>query len=206
MGNSSTSGNSSSGSNGTQQQPGDCTLSGGVTSGDEPFTDEIGHWSHDCVLELYNAKVVSGRGPKLYVPEGDLTRAEAVKIGLLAFGYKTDVTTPSGFTDLNAKAWYVPYLRKAKALGVIGGTKFHPNDAITRADALEIFLKMAKKLDQEPAGPFTDVDQKAEYAGYINYAYAKGVVKGRTPTLFAPQGTITRAEIAKIVVKIQNLK
>ena len=187
-----------------QQQQEDCVAV--KLTGSEPFTDEIGHWSHNCVLALYLQNVVQGRAPHLYVPEGTLTRAEAIKIGLLAFGYKTDVTTPSGFTDLNAKAWYVPYLRKAKALGVIGGTKFHPNDAITRADALEIFLKMAKKLDQEPAGPFTDVDQKAEYAGYINYAYAKGVVKGRTPTLFAPQGTITRAEIAKIVVKIQNLK
>ena len=201
-----TTGNTTSG-NGGGQHVGDCTS--GITNSvgqDEPFSDEIGHWSHDCVLQLYKAGVVTGRAPHLYVPEGNLTRAEAVKIGLLAFGYKLDTTSPSGFTDLDPNAWYVPYLRKAKQQGFISGTQFHPNDAITRADALVLFLRIAKKLDTtSPAAPFTDVSQSASYAQYVNYAYAKNIVKGRTPTTFVPNGTITRAEIAKIVALIEAL-
>ena len=149
------------------------------------------------------------------MPEGTLTRAEAVKIGLLAFGYKTDITSPSGFSDLDAKAWYVPYLRKAKTLGVISGTKFHPNDPIIRADALVLFLKLAKKMDpKSPAAPFSDVSQSSAYAPFVNYAYAQKVVEGRTVTnkdgstskVFAPLSTITRAEIAKIVFLIEAIK
>lgn len=172
----------------------------------EPFKDIIGHWSHDFVLALYDIKAVTGRMPHLYVPEGNLTRAEAVKIGLLTFGYKLDVTSPSGFTDLDAKAWYVPYLRKAKKEGFISGKTFHPNSSITRADTIVLFLEMAKKLEKAPAAPFSDVSQTAVYAPYINYAYAKGVVKGRTATTFEPNGSITRAEIAKVATQILGVK
>lgn len=178
-----------------------------------PFTDIIGHWANDFISQLYRMKfngvrVVDGRSPTLFVPEGNLNRAEAVKIGLLAFGYNSDANDASDFKDVDQTAWYAHYLGTAEKLGFIAADakgKFYPAKSITRIDALTMYLKMAKKSGPAAAASFTDIDQNSDYAPCVNYAFANGVVVGRSPTLFVPLGTITRAEISKIIIKIKAL-
>lgn len=174
-----------------------------------PFYDIVDHWSKDFVLELYTLNIVQGRAPHLFVPDGTLTNAEAVKIGLLVFGYSLDANDfRSGYTDLDVNAWYIPYVRKAKKEGFISGTRFHPDNPINRIDALVMYIKMAKKFDKNTSvAPFKDVSQKSSVAGYVNYAYAKGIIIGRGTSgdTFEPLSTITRGEIAKIALKLKAL-
>jgi hypothetical protein len=172
------------------------------------FTDIIGHWAYDFVTQLYELGVIQGREPNKFVPEGNLTRAEAVKIGLLTYGYQLDADDfSSGFTDLDPQGWYLPYISKAKKEGfIVSGTKFRPDEPITRIDALVMLLKMADKQGPAEAAPFTDISQKSETAQYVNYAYSKGIIQGKAENKFDPLGTITRAEISKIVIKIKELQ
>lgn len=170
-----------------------------------PFTDIIGHWANDFVSQLYRMKigdvrVVSGRTSVLFVPDQNITWAEAVKIGLLAYGYKVD--TSASPTD----AWYTPYLYLAKKEGFLPSKTLMPNKNISRIDALVLFLKMAKKSGDAKSAPFKDITRKNSYALFVNFAFENGVIGGfENNTKFRPNANITRAEIAKIILKIKGL-
>lgn len=171
------------------------------------FTDMIGHWAYEFVTKLHKLGVIHGREPYKFVPEGNTTRAEAVKIGLLTYGHYLDADNfDSGFIDLNQEGWYLPYISKAKKEGFISGTRFRPDEPMTRIDALVMLCKMANKQGYAKAAPFVDISQKSEAAKYVNYAYAKGIIQGKAGNKFDPFGTITRAEISKIAINIRELK
>ena len=51
-----------------------------------------------------------------------------------------------------------------------------------------------------PNVPFTDLDQAPWAETAITYLYNNGLVNGRSATEFAPQGEITRAEFAKLIL------
>lgn len=173
---------------------------------DEPFIDMIGHWGHDFAKQLFQLKIIEGRSPKKFFPEGILTMAEALKIGLLTYGYRLDANDyPLPIKGLDMNAWYIPYLKKASKEGFIIPINIKLDANITRKDALVLLLNMAKKKGQGKAAPFLDVDQKDSWAPLINYAYTQGVIQGKAPWIFDPFGTITRAEIAKIALKIRSL-
>lgn len=185
------------------------------TSGDNsttsPFSDVIGHFSKGFVEWLYDNEIVQGRSATTFEPDSPLTRAEMVKIALLTFGYDigTEPSTVAAFGDTDSTAWYSTYVAAAKQEGIVGGYEdgtFRPNAPVTRAEALKIILTAAaKSVDGAPASPFTDVPQSAWFAKYVNFAFAQGVVSGKTETTFDPNGNITRGEMAKIAVKTYDL-
>ncbi|MBU1016027.1 S-layer homology domain-containing protein, partial [Patescibacteria group bacterium] len=53
---------------------------------------------------------------------------------------------------------------------------------------------------------FPDVPMENYYAPFVAYLYDKGVISGYENNTFGPGSPITRAEIAKIVVKIMELQ
>ena len=181
----------------------------GSVDGDVPFTDVVGHWAQTYITQLYKMKVVQGRTATTFEPDTPMTRAEVTKVALLLFGYDVPEAT-STFTDVPADAWYSKYVAAAKAAGIVGGysdNTFHPDAEVSRAEALKIMLAASKlSLDKAPESPFFDVASSDWYAPYVAYAFAKEIVSGKTPTLFAPDDSITRAEMTKIALKTFVLK
>lgn len=55
-----------------------------------------------------------------FFPEGDITRAELVKMVFGAAGISPDTSLPNQFKDVDASQWYAPYVATAKARGIIG--------------------------------------------------------------------------------------
>ena len=53
---------------------------------------------------------------------------------------------------------------------------------------------------------FTDEDSGAYYAKAVAWAKANGIVNGITSTTFAPNGSITREQIAAILYRYANYK
>ena len=49
---------------------------------------------------------------------------------------------------------------------------------------------------------FTDTDYKAWYAPHVDYVYDKGIMKGTSDTTFAPNRTMTRAELVTVLYRI----
>lgn len=184
----------------------------GVTLGSEegeveaelPFTDVAGHWAQSYITQLYRMKIVQGRTMTTFAPDEPMTRAEVTKVALLLFGYDVPEAT-STFADVPADAWYAKYVAAAKTAGIVDGyndNTFHPDAEVNRAEALKIMLAASKMaLDAAPESPFFDVASNDWYAPYVSFAFAKEIVSGKTPTRFAPEESITRAEMTKIALK-----
>ena len=49
---------------------------------------------------------------------------------------------------------------------------------------------------------FTDTDYKAWYSDYVDYVYDKGIMNGAGATNFAPDRTMTRAELVTVLYRI----
>ncbi|MFC7685791.1 S-layer homology domain-containing protein [Ureibacillus sp. GCM10028918] len=109
----------------------------GLTAeGSENFSDvEPGQWWYQAVVAT-SPELFEGRGNGAFAPKAELTRAEAAKVIVAAYGL-TGSADLSTFDDASSvKAWAQDAFSAAVANGVINGkgTKLAPNDSITRAE------------------------------------------------------------------------
>lgn len=181
-----------------------------VTSSQQFFRDTESHWAEDYINQLYEDKVVSGKSEGIFDPNGLITRAELTKIAILAFGHSVNTTVDEHpFSDVPRNAWFAPYIEEAKRLDVVDGYPsggFGPNDFITRAAALKIITEAAGFDVMSGVPIFDDVPPNAWFTPYVTFASNNNIVSGYDNGLFGPGDNITRAAVAKIVVKTLELK
>ena len=186
---------------------------------EEGFADIVGHWSEGYVNQIDSLGIVSGKTKTTYAPNDNITRAELTKIAAKAFDLEIDPNPSfSPFGDVPLGAWYAQYVIAARQAGIVQGVdagNFAPDEPITRSAALKILLEAkgftdidsnfvknyTSKLDYWYAA-YQDVLIGEWYAKYVAYANNKGIVGGYEDGSFGPNNSITRAEVAKIVVKI----
>lgn len=115
-------------------------------------------------------------------------------------GVTEAMALPAGISDT-----YFAAISSAARQGVVDTDKpFRPNAAITRAEMAEMLVRAlglggAANLLDGKSLPFTDVISRRDY---IAVAYAIGMTKGMTATIFAPDKTATRAQAAAMLVRI----
>lgn len=84
-------------------------------------------------------------------------------------------------------------------------TYFGLDIAMTRGMLITVLWRSAGRPETEPAG-FTDVSPDAYYAQAVAWAADKGIVKGISETLFAPEAKITREQLATILYRYANFQ
>jgi len=177
-----------------------------ATSSQIFFNDIQGHWAEQYINQLYEADVVSGKSDGIFDPNGLITRAELTKIAILAFGHSVNPTPGEHpFQDVPLNSWYAPYVEEAKRLGFVSGYDtggFGPNDYVTRAAALKILLGAAGLNPVGNVPDFPDVPTDAWYANYVGFAQKIEIVGGYQNGTFGPANNMTRAQVAKVVVKL----
>jgi chromosome partitioning protein len=158
-------------------------------------------WYYASVTKLVELNITSGAGNGMYKPNNSVTRAEFVTFICRALGLQPARNNP--FVDTK-KHWADGYITIALANNMISlpvNKKFRPNDAITRAETVEI---MCRALNVQPDNtlktPYTDVKANTGYinAAYSNYLMQGSIVKGQR--YFYPNNKLTRGEVAKIIV------
>ena len=176
------------------------------------FEDISEHWAEAYILELQAQGVVNGKTANTFAPDDYVTRAELTKMVLLAFNKELVSDFEQFFDDVQEDDWYALHITSAKLLQIVDGYGdglFRPNQEINRAEALKVVLEATLKAQMEESelqdSPFEDVEADKWFAHYVNFAYQEGIVSGRSETTFEPGSLITRAEVAKIIVMIQNL-
>ncbi|MBN1494901.1 S-layer homology domain-containing protein [Candidatus Peregrinibacteria bacterium] len=173
----------------------------------DAFDDVNGHWAENYIEKLRYKNVVKGSNGQ-YEPERNVTRAEAIKIIMLSFDMGGTSCHPEYFEDMGAGDWFCDIASKAKELNFITGENgsLFPNRDITRAEAVKVIL-MVKGVDipEITVSPFNDVPFETWYAKYVAKAKELNIVSGVADNNFEPARSITRAELAKIVILAADL-
>ena len=112
---------------------------------------------------------------------------------------------PFPFTDVPKTAWCrsdVEYVWQHGIMKGISATKFGPDTKMTRAMFVTVLYRMegSPSVEGMQIPAFTDIVAKWCYDAII-WAYNAGVTLGKTATTFAPNDSITRAEIVTMVYR-----
>lgn len=185
------------------------------------FKDTISHWAKNYIEQLYRWEMVKGKAPGIFAPDDNLTRAEFTKIVLGAIGEEVDPyveVEASPFYDINPYAWYLPYIDRAKEMGLVSGYpdgSFKPEDPINKVEAIKMLMN-AFKFDVLSVGQrsdnFQDILTWEWYFPTLNFALQNHMIDGiRLPNgkieydAFGPGRAIKRSEMAKLAVKAIEL-
>ncbi|MFS0576636.1 S-layer homology domain-containing protein [Sporosarcina sp. 179-K 3D1 HS] len=99
---------------------------------------------------------------------------------------------------------------KYSSQGMIDGYPdgtFKPGQAITRQDAAKLLASVLELDTVNVKDPgFTDVRKTSPYYGYIAALVEAGIISGYEDNTFKPTGSLTRAQMAKIIVLGFNLE
>ncbi len=161
--------------------------------------------------------VFVGYGNGKFGPEQPINRVEFLKVILLALGIKEDmsVTGNLGFKDVETGAWYMPFVSKAKALGIFVGDQgkatARPADSVNRAEALKMLFVSVQSAGGDAslsscANLYLDVPNEAWFQPYVacfNYSY--GLMEPVDSQHFIPNKPATRAEVAEMLYRLYQL-
>ena len=144
----------------------------------------------------------SGSGSGKKNPSNNNTPIEDV-------GYKEDVPA---FTDI-ASHWAKEDIDFVVSRGLFGGTSdttFSPDNTMTREMFVTVLGRLANvNVESYNESSFADVKSHAYYMGYIEWASKNNIVKGIGNGNFAPDQSITREQMAVIIMnyaKTMDLK
>ena len=112
------------------------------------------------------------------------------------------------FTDVSTSAWYRGAAEFAYNAGLMNGVsddRFAPNEAMTRAMLVTVLWRAEGSPATETKTPFTDLKAKW-YKTAVAWAYENGIVDGMEDGIFAPDGKLTREQIAAIMFRYAKFK
>jgi len=113
------------------------------------------------------------------------------------------------FPDVPDSKHFAEAVNDLAARNIIGGYPdgtFRPNDSITRGQAAAIIVKMTKLPTTNIKDPkFKDVSTANGYYKAIAVLAEKGVINGYGDGRFGPNDSITRAQMASIIIKAFEL-
>ncbi len=170
------------------------------------FTDlPPNHIAFPAVQYLVEHNVIRGYEDNTFLPDRILTRAEALKISLLASGNNPTSSPDAGLTDVPADSWFKPYIDAAVQQGIIKGYEdhtFRPNQNISRAEGVKIlFSSFAIKLPTTAHPTYSDIKADNWFYPYASLLQDKGLWAPDT-VLFEPNQGLTRSEIAGIAYQL----
>ncbi|MEW9124410.1 MAG: S-layer homology domain-containing protein, partial [Thermotaleaceae bacterium] len=112
------------------------------------------------------------------------------------------------FSDVQENHWAFNVIHELRDKNIVKGiseTEFAPAKLMTRAEFVTLLVN-SLELEAVEKSKFTDVAENAWYANTVQAAYEAGIVKGMSETTFAPNKSITREEIATMILKAYELK
>ena len=121
----------------------------------------------------------------------------------------TPVETGLPFTDVKADDWFyeaVKYAYDNKLMDGTSSTTFAPLMTTNRAMIVTILWRLEGSPVVNYAMNFSDVESGVWYTEAVRWAAAEGIVKGYSDTVFAPDDTVTREQLATILYRYAEYK
>ena len=118
-------------------------------NGDESFTfEDVEGWQTQWVYPAWKNGIIEGYSSTVFAPGQNVTRAEALKIALLAFDVEVPDTSDEWAFEDTIDHWAISYINKAYLDFIVSGKTekmFYPDDYITRAEAAKIINNLIDK-------------------------------------------------------------
>lgn len=112
------------------------------------------------------------------------------------------------FKDVDAAYWAFEAIQSLVAKQIVSGvttSEFDPKRIVSRAEFTALLVR-ALGLQADGQVLFTDVKSDAWYLSYVATAAKLGIVSGRSNDTFAPNATITREEMAVMVIRVLEVQ
>ena len=116
---------------------------------------------------------------------------------------------PLPFTDVAEGDWFYDAVRYAYENGLmdgVGGNRFAPNSATTRAQLVTILYRLEGQPAVSGDLPFSDVEAGTWYTDAILWAAQNNIVNGVSDTEFAPGDDLTRQQLVTILYRYAKAK
>ena len=135
---------------------------------------------------------------------GEMTRAVAVVAGKARSDVLDVLKTSNGtfFCDVPFGAWYAQGVDSVVKQGLMNGVEpyyFAPENPTTRAALVTILYRMDGSPRVTKKAPWQDVGVGEWYSSAVAWAADKGIITGKTETLFGPSDVLTRQQAATII-------
>jgi len=189
-----------------------------------PFSDvKDGHWAEKHINRLYLQGLITGYDDGTYRPSQPVSREEAVLIALRFLGKAEDVEDievefPSYF---EVSRFFRKYVNEALMQGLLSreeefglaqsesgrpwGTIPATREWLARLLIRAIGLDAEAKAASGVTGFADNALIDPQYAGYVQVAAEKGLIRGVTPTEFRPKAVVDRATVATLFSRAQAI-
>ena len=169
--------------------------------------------SSAVIKAAYELQIMSGKGGGIFDPDGDITRAEAIKMAAVVHEIYNGGDESAFKTST---PWYREYVTYAVSRGLIDMDPFDVDPGeydtpATRAEMAYIFaravpddeLSQINVINQLPDIWLNDAPPMRSYSAEVYKLYRAGVLSGNDSRgTFNPYSNVTRAEAAAIICRI----
>ena len=166
------------------------------------------HQFYKEITNLAAQGVLTGYSDGTFLPNKEVTRAQAAKIIAVTLGLDITTVKNPNFKDVKTTDWYYPYVAVLAEKGIVQGSEgnYSPNASLTRAQ-MAIILTRAYELQlaNELTHPFVDVKADSHYSYYVQTLLNYGITKGSSPTTYSPNTYVKRGQLAAFVTRAQAL-
>lgn len=177
------------------------------------------HWAYKSIDLVSNQNIIEGYPDGTFKPNNNVTRAEFA--AMLARTIKGDEKGSHSFSDVPQGHWASEIIGQGVAQGFIDpkdyNGKFEPNKALTRAEMAKWMANGLAMKNSEYKQAIEDTKDtllpipeyyrglKKADVPYIAVAMGTGLLNGYPDDTFRPNGNTTRAEVATLITRFQNV-
>ena len=131
------------------------------------------------------------------------------QVTITATFVETEAPVGEPFLDVNESDWFydaVAYAYENGLMDGVGGNRFAPNSATTRAQLVTILYRLEGQPAVSGDLPFTDVEAGTWYTNAVGWAAQNGIVNGVGDDTFAPGNDLTREQLVTILYRYAESK
>ena len=121
---------------------------------------------------------------------------------------KTEVKWDNPFLDIKEESWSYEAIKYVYENGLMRGTadeNFSPNESTSRGMIVTILHRLAG-LPSSEAISFDDIAEGKYYSDAVSWALANKIVNGYGNNIFGPEDSITREQLAVILMNFAKFK
>jgi len=151
---------------------------------------------YSAVMSLRAAGVISGYPDGTFKPQGEINRAELMKILIEGFYEQENLGETNCFPDVQDQ-WFAPYVCAGKRLGWIDGYPdgtFKPGNSVNRAEGIKIVMSSLTSNFKARVQMPRDVPTGSWFFDFVGKAIEQGIVIEER--LFKPSENLTREDAA----------